>query len=55
MFAGVCDRDFGRGGRVRTGDLLVPNQARFHCATPRASDDTGKGEQLQLLPYLWDV
>ena len=25
----------GRGGQVRTADLLVPNQARYRCATPR--------------------
>ena len=25
----------GRGGRVRTGDLVVPNHARYRCATPR--------------------
>jgi hypothetical protein len=39
-----CDRldptqtepSFGRGGEIRTHDLLVPSQARFaNCATPR--------------------
>ena len=25
----------GRGGQDRTGDLLLPKQARFRCATPR--------------------
>ena len=27
----------GRGGQDRTGDLLLPKQARFRCATPRRS------------------
>ena len=26
----------GRGGRDRTGDLLLPKQARYRCATPRS-------------------
>ena len=26
----------GRGGRIRTGDLLLPKQTRYHCATPRS-------------------
>ena len=31
----------GRGGRDRTGDLLLPKQARYRCATPRRyNDDT---------------
>jgi hypothetical protein len=25
----------GRGGQDRTGDLFVPNEARYRCATPR--------------------
>ena len=29
------EESVGRGGRVRTGDLVVPNHARYRCATPR--------------------
>src|SRR6266511_847347 len=29
-------RRFGRGGRDRTGDHLLPKQVRYRCATPRA-------------------
>lgn len=25
---------YGRGGEDRTHDVLAPNQARYHCATP---------------------
>ena len=32
--SGVC-LPSGRGGQDRTGDLLLPKQARFRCATPR--------------------
>ena len=31
----IDNQGSGRGGQVRTADLLVPNQARYRCATPR--------------------
>ena len=34
----------GRGGQVRTADLLVPNQARYRCATPRAKSPAWREE-----------
>ena len=36
--AGMTKYRNGRGGGGRTRDLLLPKQARFHCATPRNSN-----------------